>query len=396
MNRIRITTMILAIAMTASLPGGAIAQAAPAGPEGTDWALTSYATGDGMSSVPFAVDATLHLEDGQASGSGGCNAFSGSYQLDGASLTFSDELTRTLAICEDEVQAVEDAYLTALPEVTGWAIVADVLELSDAFGDTILTFEVPGVGLTSSDLAALMQTLAGLQTEIDDLRRDMRRLNVDKLRERIKVLEADSKKLKDQLATAEKAATATSAPTAFSSAEKILLQGIPPRIGSRCAPLRSSLPKGTTAAVRCRPNTTAVNSVDYHLMEGEDAAKVFGDTMTTFNVPKATAESETCENGTKSQRVWVGNGWEADGCYRAGGRAEIHFVDNATDCKQLKVGGKRIKSPALYIAVQGSDTDVARVHEWATRGITHASPRVTSISQTIERPNEKDSPSCPI
>ena len=386
--RTRLIGTILATAIAIMLPAAVTAQDEPVGPEGVDWALTSYVTDEATATVPFAVDATLRLEDGQASGSGGCNAFTGSYQLDGASIDFSDELTRTLKLCEEDIQAVEDGYLTVLPEVTGWAIVAEVLELSDAFGDTILTFEVPSIGLTSSDVAGLMQTLEGLQTEIDTLRRDMRRLNVDKLRERIKVLESESKKLKEQVASAEKATRATPQAATFSSAEKILLRGIPPRISSRCSPLRASLPKGTKSAVRCAPNTSAVSSVDYYLMEEEDAIAVFSDTMTTFNVPQVT-EDGTCEVGTKSQRQRLGYGWQAEGCYRTGGRAEVRFVENATEGTQLKVGGKCVRSPKFYVAVQGSNTNVARAHDWATGGLVDESRDITSIAQPIVRPDEK-------
>ena len=43
-----------------------------------------------MGPVPEGVTPTLRLEDGQVSGSTGCNSFSGSYTLDATSLTFGD------------------------------------------------------------------------------------------------------------------------------------------------------------------------------------------------------------------------------------------------------------------------------------------------------------------
>ena len=70
-------------------------------------------------------------------------------------------------------------------------------------------------------------------------------------------------------------------------------------------------------------------------------------------------------------------------------------MDNATACTQLKVGSKRLKSPALYIALHGANGDIARVHEWATRSAGSASTQITSITQPIERPGERRSPSCP-
>ena len=49
--------------------------------------------------------------------------------------------------------------------------------------------------------------------------------------------------------------------------------------------------------------------------------------------------------------------------------AQLRFVDNATDCKKLKVGGKTLSSPAFYIALQGTNNDVAQVYDWATRNL---------------------------
>ena len=74
------------------------------------------------------------LEGGLASGSGGCNTFSGTYALDGTTLMFGEEISTTLMLCEESVQAVEDAYLSALPEVVGWTMSDGVLQLSDESG----------------------------------------------------------------------------------------------------------------------------------------------------------------------------------------------------------------------------------------------------------------------
>lgn len=392
----------MAAALVATIPAAATAQdEAPTTPEGIDWALTAYFD-DGtaeMVSLPFGLEATLRLQDGIASGSGGCNQFSGTYEIDGTSLSFGEEMTVTLALCEDGAQMVEDAYLAALGKVDGWTIAAGALELSDGLGDVILTFEVPHILWTTSQMTGLMTTLNGLQIEIATLRSDTDALNVDKLRERIKVLESENRKARKRLDALEDTKSnptpKPSVPTSFSSAEKVLLEGVPARIENHCAPLRSSLPKGTRAAVACKPNTSAVSSVNYYLMEGDDAAAIFGATMSTFNVPQAVSDTKTCEQGFKSQRQWLGGGWQADGCYRTNERAEVRFIDNATECRKLKVGGKTLQSPAFYIALQGNDNDVERVHGWATKGLDPNSSQLTSITVPIKRPNAGWSPSCP-
>ena len=397
----------LSVALVAGLPGAIAAQDQPVTPEGVDWTLTSYLDEQTAEvvGVPLGLQPTLRLQDGTASGLAGCNQFSGGYELDGSSLRFSEEMGVTLALCEPDAQAVEDAYLAALGQTDGWLIDAGALKLSDGFGDVILTFEVPDIMLTTSQLSGLVATLDGLRTEIDDLtaelvtlRDDMQAQNVDRLRERIKALESDNSKLQQRVDALEENPQPTARPgntVSFSKAEKILLEGVPKRIESYCSPLRSSLPKGTRAAVTCQPNTSAVADINYYLMEGDDAAAVYASTMSTFNVPQAVSSTQTCEQGVKSQRQWVGGGWQADGCYRTNQRAEVRFIENATECRKLTVGGKTLPSPAFYIEVQGSDSDVERVYQWATKGLGSDAAQLSSLIVPIKRPDAGWSPSCP-
>jgi len=245
---------------------------------------------------------------------------------------------------------------------------------------------------------AMQLTSTELRSEIDALRADTDALNVPRLRERIKALEAENKKLIKRVDALEDGPKVDPTPrpqatTSLSAAEKVLLKGIPARIANYCSPLRSSLPKGTQAAVTCRPNTKVVSSVDYFLLEGERAATQFGSVMSTYNVPETAAGGQSCADGAKSQRYTIGNGWQAEGCFRENKRAQLRFVDNATDCKKLKVGGRTLSSPAFYIALQGANNDVARVYDWATRNLDPGSRQLTSITQYIPS-NAAASPSC--
>ncbi len=356
--------------------------------------------------VPFEVQPTLRLEDGMVSGFAGCNQFSGDYELDGSSLAFGGEMSVTLALCEGPGQPIEDVYLAALGTVGSWSIEAGQMQLYDNLGDPTLAFEVPSILWTPTQLATLlgaldaMRTRAGeLQTEIGSLRDETASLNVPRLRERIKALESENQKIGDRLATLEKTPTVDPEPRprttdAFSAAEKVLLTGIPARIANFCSPLRSSLPKGTTAAVTCRPNTKVVSSVDYFLLEGDRAAAQFGSAMAAYNVPEVAAGDPSCEAGVKSQRYTFGAGWRAEGCYRENKAAQVRFVDNATDCRKLKAGNKTLASPAFYIALQGTDNDVAKVYDWATRNLDTETGQLTSITQPIPS-NLGSSTSCP-
>jgi heat shock protein HslJ len=101
--------------------------------EGTEWTLVS-----GVEAVPDDAVPTLTLEDGTASGFGGCNTFTGGYELDGESITIGP-LAATLMACEDAKSAVEAAYMPALEAADAWAIEDGELVLSSG-GEESLRF----------------------------------------------------------------------------------------------------------------------------------------------------------------------------------------------------------------------------------------------------------------
>ena len=170
MNVHRRLRTALAATLAVALPGSALAQSeVPDTPEGPEWVLTSYYLEEAaeLAPVPFPVEPTLLLQEGVASGLAGCNQFSGSYEIDGGALRFSEEMSVTLALCDDPAQSIEDAYLALLSEVDGWIIDTSTLELTNQFGEVILAFETPSIMWTSSQMAALMATLAELRTGLD-------------------------------------------------------------------------------------------------------------------------------------------------------------------------------------------------------------------------------------
>ena len=68
--------------------------------EGTTWTLTSV---DGAEPVAGEA-ATLTLSEGRAAGSTGCNRFTGTYVLDGGSISFG-RLATTRMACPGELAA---------------------------------------------------------------------------------------------------------------------------------------------------------------------------------------------------------------------------------------------------------------------------------------------------
>jgi heat shock protein HslJ len=388
MTRHRLTGLILGLLLSVALPGVAVAQEAETtSPEGVRWDLTQYAVDGTLTDVPWDVDATLLMEDGTASGSGGCNTFSTGYTLEADVLTFQPEMASTRMACPDEQMAVEDAYLEALPTVANWVITEEgSLEFSANEGQVVLAFEQPSVGLTRSDLAALTATFEALTAEIDELRAsaDKEKEITAKLRERIRTLEAAEAAAKE---AAEEAAKKKA--TTFSAAEKVLLEGIPADIRATCSPRRSANPAGTVAAVQCKPNAAVVRDMAYYLMDGDDADAVF---MERVN-QAGKLGSKRCSKGKPAVTYWVGGGPTAELCYRNDdGRANLRFERLATACKQLKVDGKTLKTPTFYVAVLGHDGNIKKLADWATND-GKASPSV--LTKTIKRPNAPAGEGCP-
>jgi heat shock protein HslJ len=120
---------------------------APEGPEptveGVTWLLTSQVVDGTLAPLPAAdgtpVLVSLHLADGRATGSGGCNRYFADYTLDGASLSFGT-IGSTMMFCEGPAGEVETAYFANLASVASWSSDGAMLSLADAAGSTVLEY----------------------------------------------------------------------------------------------------------------------------------------------------------------------------------------------------------------------------------------------------------------
>jgi len=75
---------------------------------------------------PLLLDITLSAffsgKNKTVSGSGGCNTYSGTYKLDGLTLTINDDIITTKMYCGDGVSEQETAFLNALTNVTNFKL----------------------------------------------------------------------------------------------------------------------------------------------------------------------------------------------------------------------------------------------------------------------------------
>ncbi len=87
-----------------------------------------------------SVAPTLLFEDGQVSGSSGCNRFSTTYTVNGDALKIAPPAA-TMMACGEPATSVERAYLAALEKVARWQRRDEVLTLLDDGGGELLRFE---------------------------------------------------------------------------------------------------------------------------------------------------------------------------------------------------------------------------------------------------------------
>jgi heat shock protein HslJ len=110
---------------------------------GTQWVLDVAALGV---SGAGSVNSWISFARDSVSGNDGCNAFSGSYEVDGSKLRFGP-LAGTKKACGAPADEVSREVTGALGRVRGYATSADTLRMKDAGGETVLSYvaATPGV-----------------------------------------------------------------------------------------------------------------------------------------------------------------------------------------------------------------------------------------------------------
>lgn len=108
--------------------------------ENTYWKLTRLGVASVIvASQPREPHLILNAETRRVSGSGGCNALTGSYELHGDRLILS-QMAGTMMACLEGMET-EQGLLKALRHVSRWKIAGQQLDLFDADGDAVARFE---------------------------------------------------------------------------------------------------------------------------------------------------------------------------------------------------------------------------------------------------------------
>ncbi|MDH4140064.1 MAG: META domain-containing protein [Coriobacteriia bacterium] len=131
-----VLTACLAVPMGAVLltacAGNAVTD--PAELEGT-WVLESYAEGVEQTDVDPAVNSEITFDNGQVTGSGGVNTFSGTYEADDGRLQFGP-LASTLMAGEPAAMEQESGFFSALEATESFEVFEGKLVLSGKNNDT--------------------------------------------------------------------------------------------------------------------------------------------------------------------------------------------------------------------------------------------------------------------
>jgi heat shock protein HslJ len=106
------------------------------------WILTSLATETSMNNTLPNTTITAKFEDGNVTGSSGCNRYFGSYQLNKTQIKIGP-IGSTLMFCADPdgVMTQETSYDLLLLNVTSYAISNNELTLSNSQGTPQLVYE---------------------------------------------------------------------------------------------------------------------------------------------------------------------------------------------------------------------------------------------------------------
>jgi heat shock protein HslJ len=114
---------------------------APATPAGS-WAATGFVREGVFRTLLPGTEITLELEDeGQVSGSAGCNTYTTTYEIDAATIRISDpEATRRSCAAPEGVMEQERAYLAVLPTAAQYRLDGASLQLLGADGTGLASF----------------------------------------------------------------------------------------------------------------------------------------------------------------------------------------------------------------------------------------------------------------
>jgi heat shock protein HslJ len=119
--------------------------------EQTLWVLSGISNGEAVVSTWIDEEITAEFNEGQVTGSAGCNRYFAGYEMDDAALTLGPAGSTRMA-CDEERNVRETEFLTALEGAVAFEIGRDTLTLTDADGNALVTFRAQETAAVSDEL----------------------------------------------------------------------------------------------------------------------------------------------------------------------------------------------------------------------------------------------------
>jgi heat shock protein HslJ len=108
---------------------------------GTDWRLVSLGPAGGEAGLVAGTTVTLKFgEDGRASGSTGCNSYSGTYQVRGDNISIGRLISTRRACLDQNANQQEQRFLSALEAANRFRLASDRLTILSDRNRTVLNF----------------------------------------------------------------------------------------------------------------------------------------------------------------------------------------------------------------------------------------------------------------
>ncbi len=135
-----IATLGFSAAACSSTGGGSPATGGTGGTlDGTAWTLKTYDAGGTATPVPSGVVVDAKFAGGKVSGFAGCNVYTASAAISGATLKIGQAATTSMA-CEPAITAVETAYLANLARAATFTATAASLTIFDSTNKQVLDY----------------------------------------------------------------------------------------------------------------------------------------------------------------------------------------------------------------------------------------------------------------
>jgi len=107
----------------------------------TQWQLASFGSADTeTSTAPDSLVTIEFVDSSQVSGSGGCNTYSGTYQVNGEMMTFNPLISTRMACTDEAITAQESTFFQALESASRYEVTDEQLLIWYGSDQQYLTF----------------------------------------------------------------------------------------------------------------------------------------------------------------------------------------------------------------------------------------------------------------